>query len=307
MLDLIQHRELQARTRRLGLQRAAQFNWAENCAGDIGGLLRSRGTMPDSDSQSDGRPAFATMIRGSSPVWRLIATILCFLPVVPAAPPGPVTDPTGFPFTNETLNYTVNWPSGVRLGEAHMSASRIQPFQNGPEQWAFKLTLDAALPGFAVSDRYNAIASLDLCSAIFDRDFTHGARKSHERDDFEPHQPIAHRETVGGGKSDVAVSTCAHDALTFLYFTRRELGQGRVPAIENILFGGSYQVNLQYTGEQTVTVNSKASIADRLIATVKGPASEISFELFFARDAARTPLVIRVPLSPGMFSMELTR
>jgi hypothetical protein len=41
--------------------------------------------------------------------------------------------------------------------------------------------------------------------------------------------------------------------------------------------------------------------------TVQGPASEITFEMFFARDAARTPLVIRVPLSPGMFSLELAR
>jgi hypothetical protein len=247
------------------------------------------------------------MIRGGAPVRRRIARFLCFLPLLPAALAGPVTDPTGFPFTNETLNYTVNWPSGVGLGEAHMSASRIQPSQNGREQWAFKLTLDAALPGFAVADRYNATASLDLCSTMFDRDFTHGTRKSHERNDVDPHQPIAHRETVGGGKSDVSVSTCAHDALTFLYFTRRELGQGRVPPVENILFGGTYQVNLQYTGEQTVMVSNKTSTADRLIVTVKGPASEISFEMFFARDAARTPLVIRVPLSPGMFSLELTR
>jgi hypothetical protein len=29
--------------------------------------------------------------------------------------------------------------------------------------------------------------------------------------------------------------------------------------------------------------------------------------MFFARDAARTPLVIRVPLSAGTFSMELVR
>lgn len=263
--------------------------------------------MPGSDRQGDARNDCTTLILAGSPVRRLIATFLCLLPPLPAAPPGPVTDPTGFPFTNETLNYTVNWPSGVGLGEAHMNASRIQASQNSREQWAFKLTLDATMAGFAVADRYNATASLDLCSAMFDRDVTHGTRKSHERDDVDPHQPIAHRETVGGGKSDVSVSTCAHDALTFLYFTRRELGQGRMPATENVLFGGLYQVSLQYTGEQAVTVNHKTSTADRLIVTVKGPASEISFEMFFARDAARTPLAIRVPLSPGMFSLELTR
>jgi hypothetical protein len=29
--------------------------------------------------------------------------------------------------------------------------------------------------------------------------------------------------------------------------------------------------------------------------------------MFFARDAARTPLIIRVPLSLGTFSLELAR
>jgi hypothetical protein len=242
-----------------------------------------------------------------SPELRRIAIFLFFAALRPVAPAAPLTDLTGFPFTNETLNYTVNWPSGLGLGEAHMSASRIHASENSPDQWAFQLTLDAAIPGFAVADRYTATASLDLCSAMFDRDFTHGARKSHERDDFDPHAGVAHRETVGGGKSDISISQCAHDALTFLYLTRREMGQGRVPQYEKILYGGAYQARLEYTGEQTVKVNDKPSTADRLTVTVKGPASEITFEMFFARDAARTPLVIRVPLSAGMFSMELAR
>jgi hypothetical protein len=260
--------------------------------------------MPGSDGQDGLRADLAGMIR-VSPEQRRIAIFLCLLNLLPAVLAGPVTEPTGFPFTNETLNYTVNWPSGLALGEAHMIATQIQSSPNGPAQWAFKLTLDAAMPGFAVSDRYTATASLDLCSAMFDRDFTHGTRKSHERNDFDPQAGVARRETVGGGKSDVSISQCAHDALTFLYLTRREMGQGRVPPAENILFGGPYQASLQYTGEQTVKVGGKPATADRLIVTVKGPASEISFEMLFARDAARTPLIIRVPLSPGMFSLEL--
>jgi hypothetical protein len=220
---------------------------------------------------------------------------------------GPVADATGFPFTNETLHYTVNWPTGSNLGEARLSAARIPPSKNGSEHWAFNLTLDAAIPGFAVADRYQTTASLDLCSALLERDFTHGNRKSHDRVEFDQHEGVAHRETVGGGKSDLSISRCAHDALTFLYFARRELGQGRVPPHENILFGGPYQVRLEYAGEQTVNANNRQSTADRVIATVKGPASEITFEMFFARDAARTPLVIRVPLSLGIFSLELAR
>jgi len=44
-----------------------------------------------------------------------------------------------------------------------------------------------------------------------------------------------------------------------------------------------------------------------VLVTVKGPASETAFEMFFARDAARTPLLVRVPLSMGTFLLELTR
>jgi hypothetical protein len=219
----------------------------------------------------------------------------------------PVTDATGFPFTNETLNYVVSWPTGVALGEAHMSAARGKSPQSSGEQWSFELTLDATVPGFAVADRYHATASMDLCSSLFDKEVTHGARKSHERVEIDQHEKVAHRETVGGGKSDVSVSPCTRDALTFLYFARRELGQGHVPPHENILFGGPYQAELVYTGEQPVKVNDRPTTADRVLATLKGPASEITFEMFFARDAARTPLVIRVPLTLGTFSMELAR
>jgi hypothetical protein len=239
----------------------------------------------------------------ASPIRRWLVTALRYF--VPAA--ALAADPTGFPFTNETLNYTVNWPSGSSLGEAHLSAIKTQPPNNADEQWTFKMTLDAAAPAFTVMDRYTATASMELCSAMLDRDSTHGARKTHERLDFDQQQRVAHRQTVGGGKSDVDVSQCAHDALTFLYFARRELGQGRVPARENILFGGPYQIRLEYAGEQKVKISEQPATADRVIATVKGPASEITFEMFFARDAARTPLVIRVPLSLGMFSMELSR
>jgi hypothetical protein len=237
--------------------------------------------------------------------WQASACFTFGLLALAADAPTPTPKLTGFPFTNETLHYTVNWPSGLSLGEAHMSASRSQPAKGAGERWSFELALDAAVPGFAVADRYRATASPDLCSASFEREFAHGSRKSHERIEFDSHAGLARRETVGGGKSEVSIPPCARDALTFLYYARRELGQGRVPPHEDIFLSAAYRVRLEYTGAQTVKVNDKKSEADRVIATLKGPVSEISFELFFARDAARTPLLIRVPLSLGMFSMEL--
>jgi hypothetical protein len=58
-----------------------------------------------------------------------------------------------------------------------------------------------------------------------------------------------------------------------------------------------------YTGEQS----EKGAITDRLGANVHGPSSNVNFDLSFARDAARTPVVIRAPLALGTFSLELTR
>jgi hypothetical protein len=252
------------------------------------------------------------LFMGSLYIFFIVATAFVAPASGPAAAPAhgptaPASGPAGFPFTNETLHYTVSWASGLGLGEAHLTATRGKSPKKQDEQWAFEFALDAAVPGFAVTDRYHSTASVDLCSMTFDKEFTHGSRKSHERIEFDERAGVAKRDTPGAGKSEVAISQCARDALTFLYYARRELGQGRVPPHEDILFGGAYQVRLEYTGEQTIKVNDKKSESDRVITTLKGPASEISFEMFFARDAARTPLLIRVPLGLGTFSLELAR
>jgi hypothetical protein len=47
--------------------------------------------------------------------------------------------------------------------------------------------------------------------------------------------------------------------------------------------------------------------ADRVNISLHGPASELSFTVFFAQDAARTPVLFRVPLALGTFSMELAK
>ena len=86
---------------------------------------------------------------------------------------------------------------------------------------------------------------------------------------------------------------------------RNELAQGRIPPPQTILFGSAYQLRLEYGGAKSVPIGGVATPADRMLATVKGPASETAFEIFFGRDAKRTPLLVRVPLVMGSFSMEL--
>ncbi|HYA18861.1 MAG TPA: DUF3108 domain-containing protein [Bryobacteraceae bacterium] len=201
---------------------------------------------------------------------------------------------TGFPFADEDLAYSINWPSGLGLGETHLHAHQ----SNGT--WNFEMTVDAGIPGFLVRDRYTSAATQSLCSISLQRDTTHGPRRVNDT------------ETVNGtsvtrDRDHLDVPECVKDALTFLYFARRELGQGRVPQAQSILLGGLYPIRLDYAGEQTLKLNGQTAESDKMICTVTTAHTSIVFEAYFARDPARTPLVIRVPFAMGTFSMELVR
>lgn len=221
-----------------------------------------------------------------------------------ASKPVPAEKPVlvGFPFTNESLAYTINWPSGLSLGEAHLSAT------GEVSGWRFELGLDAGIPGFVVKDTYRSTASADLCSATFSKDSVHGSRKSNETVTMDKAASTATRTPSNGvGSSTVTVPDCVRDALTFLFYARREMGQGRVPLAQEIIFGAIYNGSFEYAGAETVQVGSKRILTDKIVCHVKGPASDVQFDAYFDRDAARTPVAIRVPLPLGKFSLELIR
>jgi len=54
-------------------------------------------------------------------------------------------------------------------------------------------------------------------------------------------------------------------------------------------------------------VGDKKVPTDHLNVSIKGPKADVHFEVFYARDAARTPLQIRVPLKMGTFTLDLVR
>jgi hypothetical protein len=210
-------------------------------------------------------------------------------------------------FDNEQLRYSINWPSGLSLGEAQLGSSRQKTAADAPPRLHLEFDLDAGVPGFAVSDRYRSEASPEFCSIEFQRTATHGQKKTDEKTTFDPQAGTATRQTVGGGKSELKTSSCGRDALAFVYYVRRELSQGRIPAPQTIFFGGAYEIHLAFAGTQNIRLADKQVEADRVTAAVKGTASDISFDVFFLKDAARTPALVRVPLALGTFSMELVR
>jgi hypothetical protein len=212
---------------------------------------------------------------------------------------------TGFPFQNETLHYRVIWPGGSSLGELALTAHK-----NG-DGWNFEMTTIVAIPVVPIADTYKSTANgVDLCSATLRREISHGSKKVTEKTEFDQKQNRAQRETLipaGGGKSEFDIPTCGRDALTFQYFARREMGQGRVPPAGQVFFGSAYDVKMVYTGAMDIPVAGKTVVTDHLNVSVKGPASDFTFEIFYARDAARTPLLLKIPVSVGTVSLELVR
>ncbi|MCX6624484.1 MAG: DUF3108 domain-containing protein [Acidobacteria bacterium] len=207
----------------------------------------------------------------------------------------------------EKLHYTVNWPSGLSLGEGEFQAKRIKGATPEAERWEFQFRLEAAVPGFQVKDRYRSVASGEFCGVEFSKETAHGARRANETTTISPGSGAATRTTKGGGSSVMQGPLCGKDALTFLYFLRSELIRGRVPPPQVVLSGAAYQVRVEYRGRQSVTVAEAPVEADRVVVSVKGPASQNTFDVYFARDAVRTPLVVSLPLASGVFRMELVR
>jgi hypothetical protein len=206
------------------------------------------------------------------------------------------------PLSAESLRYSINWASGLSLGEATLRADK------GKQRWDFEVTLDASIPGFALRDDYRSSATPDLCSLELDKTFAHGPRKGDETVTFDQQNHTATRETLnGGGKADLSISACAKDALTFMQFARNELAQGRLAPQQPVDFGALYNVRIVFTGAQKIKLGDQPVDADRILATVKGPTTELTVEIFFARDAVRTPLLARIPLSLGSFTVELIR
>lgn len=221
----------------------------------------------------------------------------------------PLGAQTGFPFSaDESLHYSLNWPSGLSLGDATLTAHRTE------SGWSFTAAIQAKIPGFTVDDKFHSsVAGFDLCSTEFERDLAHGPRHTRDKTEFDLQRHTARRTTLlpeGGGKTDLETSTCPRDALDFVYLARREMGQGRVAQAQSVYFGATYSVRLQYTGSQDLPSSApgaKPATTDHVVVYVKGPQSDFNFEIFFARDPQRTPLSIRIPLSLGPVTLELVR
>ena len=110
------------------------------------------------------------------------------------------------PFASEeSLRYTINWPSGLDLGDARLAATQSEEGAGEAARWSFELDLEAAIPGFQVKDHIRATADSSLCSLELDKQTLHGERTAHERTVFDQGAKRAKRSTLteGGGRIGV--------------------------------------------------------------------------------------------------------
>ena len=199
----------------------------------------------------------------------------------------------------ESLTYSINWPSGLSLGEGSITAVPSGHYQD------LSLKLEATIPGYPLRDEYRSRVVDGLCSVTFEKLSTHGSRVTSEKSIFDAEKKVVRRETSKGGQSETPIAACAKDALAFLFFVRKELAQGRIPPAQTIFFGAPYQATLKFAATHHVKIGERDIEADRIAVSLKGPASTTNFDISFARDATRTPLIIRSQFAMGSFSMEL--
>jgi hypothetical protein len=93
----------------------------------------------------------------------------------------------GGPTSGESFQYSINWPSGLDLGDGTMKAVK-----NGAD-WDLEFEFQASIPGFGIVDKFKSKTSGDQCSVRFDRDLQHGSRKTQETISFDSATRTAER------------------------------------------------------------------------------------------------------------------
>ncbi len=100
-----------------------------------------------------------------------------------------------------------------------------------------------------------------FCSAEFEKTTSHGSKKVDDKETFDSQTGTVTRGS-GSGQAEMSANPCGKDALTFLYFVRQELSQGRIPPPSRpCIFGAPYEIRLDSAGTESVKIGN-ASVDD---------------------------------------------
>ena len=269
MADLLLDAELRARMERLGLQRAAHFQLAEDGAADA--LEFSTRCW----SKSRAASAVYCAQHHSSSMTISFRRYPSALPLACAAawPAGaPRTKLTGFPFQNETLRYTRQLARAASAGRRHLYGA-----QSRDGGWSFDVSLDAGVPGFA--DHGHATspsATPELCSVELERDISHGSKKVTREDHVRSEEQSAHAQTTvpGGRRQDRIRHSHPARATRWPSFISPGARWGRAacrPRAEGLLRPRLRRADATTPARMTVRSATRPAVTDHVDVSVKGP------------------------------------
>jgi hypothetical protein len=193
---------------------------------------------------------------------------------------------------SELLRYRISYAGAINIGEAQISMSRTK----AGSELTFQATVP--VPGFPVAEFARSLVTKDLCALELEKKAVRGKRQTDEKTTFDASAGRATRETTvkGGGTSTFNVPACPRDALAFLYSLRKKITEGE----STVYYGAAYKVAVR-------KLKANGGDADVFEVRIAGPSAKYAAELHLARDAARTPVLIKVPLTAGSLQVELTR
>ncbi|OFW06747.1 MAG: hypothetical protein A3G20_05310 [Acidobacteria bacterium RIFCSPLOWO2_12_FULL_59_11] len=188
----------------------------------------------------------------------------------------------------------------MSLGEAFMEAS-----PSGAETH-FQVTVEINLPQYALRHSSSSVATgVGLCSLRFRQETGEGAKKWWEESgEFDQAAHEAHW-TRNGQTTTASIAACAQDPLTFLYYFRSRLAEGKPPDSGTLFRGGDFNVRVRAAGAETVAFRGQQRAAEKYVVTFPSQNQELTIELWISTDAERVPVRIRVPSPLAVFTAEL--
>jgi hypothetical protein len=208
----------------------------------------------------------------------------------------------------ELLTYRVDWRKYSGAAEAELAVVNRENFSGRPS-WHFRATLRTLEPAramYPLNDQIDSYASLDGLPTIRYQQRLREFGKPYESDlEF-----ISPGYAPLGGWTRVIVPPGTRDPLSAIY-SLRQVDWRRVAEIRIPVYDGDdlYDMIAEREGSQEIRLSAgevpATRIAIRLLASGRQVADE-HFQIWFARDAAQTPIAFEAQLSVGTVRAELT-
>ncbi len=198
-------------------------------------------------------------------------------------------------WADENINYSVKWPGGATHGRGQFktdTAAANMAFSVDASIGGTFATPDVPAKGSFQSARNNG------CTTLLSKRYEVGFRKSSETTTV--NGTTGTRQSTPGGSSTFTTAACPVDVLAYIEVFRKALSAGQKPTSATVLFGATYQLAITYPTPTNGNVDTAHFV-------VTGPKSTTTVEIDFQKDATRTPVTIRVPMTVGTVALEIVR